>query len=280
MKRAGGVDLVLVKLGGSLITRKGRERSARRALVRRLASEIVRARARGEVRVLLGHGSGGFGHRAAFAARLGGRLRSGRQLEGVGLTQLRARELHQIVLAALVEAGARPFSLSPSSFMLLRDGKPLRVFADAAVEALRRGLLPVVYGDVAADARRGAAVCSTETALAALGRALGTRGFRLVRALWLGDTDGVYDARRRPVEELTAGAWRKLRSAVRRGPAADVTGGMAHRVEVALSLARMGVESWILDGRPEGSLYEALLGHRPGGTVVPPRRGAGRGPRR
>ncbi len=274
------MDLVLVKLGGSLITRKGRERSARREVIRRLASEILRARSRLGVRILLGHGSGGFGHRAAKSAGLRGGLRSGRQLEGVGLTQLRARELHQIVLASLVEAGVRPFSLAPSSFLVLRDRRPLHVFADAAAEALRRGLLPVVYGDVAADLKRGAAVCSTETALASLGRALATRRFRLVRALWLGDTDGVYDARGRTVEELTAATWRGLRPAVRADPAADVTGGMAHRVEVALSLARMGVESWILDGRPEGSLYEALLGHRPGGTVVPSRRGAGRGPRR
>lgn len=280
MKRGGGTDLVLVKLGGSLITRKDRERSARRALVRRLASEIVQARTRTGVRILLGHGSGGFGHRAAAAAQLRRGLRSGTQLEGVGLTQLRARELHQIVLAALVEAGACPFSLSPSSFLVLRDGKPLRVFADAVAEALRRGLLPVVYGDVVADAKRGAAVCSTEIALAALGRALAARGFRLARALWLGDTDGVYDARGRPVEELIGRTWRKLRSSVRAGPAADVTGGMAHRVEVALSLARAGLESWILDGRPEGSLYEALLGHRPGGTVVPSRRGGSRPSRR
>lgn len=271
------MDLVLVKLGGSLITRKEADRSARKSRLRRLARELAEARRRTGAFVLLGHGSGGFGHRAAAQARLQRGLRTARQLHGVGLTQLRARQLHEIVLGCLSEARAGPFSLSPSSFLLLRDGSPVRVFGDAAAEALLRGLLPVLYGDVVADLARGVAVCSTEIALAALGRALRSRGFRLVRAVWLGDTDGVYDRRGRTVPVLTPAVWKKLRPAVGQSPAADVTGGMAHRVEIALELSRLGVESWILDGRQEGTLYDALLGTRRGGTAVLPSKG-GSGP--
>ncbi len=265
------MDLVLVKLGGSLITRKGHQGIARPAVIRRLAHEIARARGRIGARVIVGHGSGSFGHAAAAASGVHQGLRSPRHFAGVGLTQLRVRELHQIVLEALVEAGARPFSLSPSSFLVTSAGRPSRVFAEPALAALERGLTPVVYGDVVADREQGVAICSTETAFLALSRRLVRDGSKVRRAIWLGDTDGVYGADGTTVSRITGAGWRRLLGLVGGSAATDVTGGMAHRVRIALELARLGVESWILDGREPGVLAEALRGRRRGGTLVPPR---------
>ena len=43
---------------------------------------------------------------------------------------------------------------------------------------------------------------------------------------------------------------------------------MRHRLETAAALARLGVESWILDGRAPGRLAAALAGDRVPGTRV------------
>ena len=65
--------LTLVKLGGSLITDKRVEKSFRRDVVKRLADEIAAARAVDpELKLLIGHGSGSFGH---FAAKRANTLR-------------------------------------------------------------------------------------------------------------------------------------------------------------------------------------------------------------
>ena len=53
--------VVLVKLGGSLITRKDRPDTARREVIARLAAEIAEAWPRVAGSLVLGHGSGSFG---------------------------------------------------------------------------------------------------------------------------------------------------------------------------------------------------------------------------
>jgi isopentenyl phosphate kinase len=61
-------ELVFCKLGGSVITDKLRPSTPRGGAIARLAAEVAGARAqRPGMRVLLGHGSGSFGHVVARA---------------------------------------------------------------------------------------------------------------------------------------------------------------------------------------------------------------------
>src|SRR5262245_34803742 len=98
-------DAILLKLGGSLITDKRRPGVARPEVITRLAEEVARA-ARGPARLVVGHGSGSFGHVAAARYHLAKGLRETGQLPGVSRTQARAGQLNRRVLAALRLAGA------------------------------------------------------------------------------------------------------------------------------------------------------------------------------
>jgi isopentenyl phosphate kinase len=259
---------VLVKLGGSLITRKERRATARRRRIVLLARQIAEAR-RGGVHLLLGHGSGSFGHPAAAAHGLQHGITSAEQLAGVSRTQGLARKLHSLVVHQLDAAGALPFSLPPGAFLVADGGEPAEAFLEPIAHALELGLLPVVFGDVVTDRRQGVAICSTEAVFVALARALADAGRLPARALWLGDTPGVLDGNGRAVPHLDAERWRALRQEVGSARGVDVTGGMALRVETALALAELGVESWLLDGRPDRALTRALAGDSIAGTHVP-----------
>ncbi len=58
--------LTFLKLGGSLITDKDSPHTARPEILRRLADEIVAARqSNPAMQLLIGHGSGSFGHMPA-----------------------------------------------------------------------------------------------------------------------------------------------------------------------------------------------------------------------
>jgi isopentenyl phosphate kinase len=82
--------------------------------------------------------------------------------------------------------------------------------------------------------------------------------------LWLGETDGVYGE-----DGLTLPRISNLEGLHFTSPAGtDVTGGMRHRVETALALARKGVRSVIFNGRTPGLLERALLGEEVPGTEV------------
>ena len=253
--------LTLVKLGGSLITDKRRPGRAR------LAGEIAAAKNLAG-RLIVGHGSGSFGHPAAARHEVHRGVREAAQLLGVARTQARAATLHRLVVEALLDAGAAPFSLAPSSYMTASAGRPVGLSIAPLLHALDRGLLPVTYGDVVLDRRQGATICSTETVFHALVKALRRRGFEVERVLWLGETEGVYDADGALVEEITGANLGRVLAATGAAAGTDVTGGMRHRLETTAALARAGVDSWILDGLVPGALARALAGGEVAGTRV------------
>jgi len=186
----------------------------------------------------------------------------------VSATQAAAAELHAAVLAALREAGVPAYSVAPSSFLVTAAGKPASVASEATGRALGRGLVAVTYGDVVMDRSQGHAICSTETALLALTRRLRRQGADIRRAYWLGNTDGIYDEDGATIPRLSAVEARKLGTTVGGSAATDVTGGMRHRLDTALTFARLGIESWVLDGSRSGVLQRALAGKHRGGTRI------------
>lgn len=264
------MDVVLLKWGGSLITDKATADSVRSDQLARLAAELAAARPTMDASLVLGHGGGSFGHAAAERFGLNRGPLDERGWQGAGWTQARARALHAHVVDALLAAGERPFSIAPSSLMTGDSGGAGEGSFEIVAEMLDGPLLPVVHGDVVLDRAWGASIASTERVFGALERSLSRAGHRVVRAIWLGETDGVWDGdgktidllERRHLDEAALGASR----------GSDVTGGMRHRVEHALRLAERGIESWILDGRRSGTLAAALGGERIGGSRVAPAR--------
>ncbi|HUO86953.1 MAG TPA: hypothetical protein VM617_06150, partial [Thermoanaerobaculia bacterium] len=116
------------------------------------------------------------------------------------------------------------------------------------------------------DRRRGITIASTERVFLALAAALPGHGRRVVEALWLGDTPGVYDDAGRPLASLSAAEAARLRPGGSAGT--DVTGGMAHRLEGVLRLAGTGVVSTIADGRAAGLLHDFMVSGAAPGTRV------------
>ena len=261
--------IVLVKLGGSLVTDKKREGTARAPLIRRLAAEIAESLdGTKRPRLIIGHGSGSFGHAAAARARVG----NGRSLRGhtdaIARIQRRAADLNRLIVSALEDAGARPFALAPSSFVTAEGGRVAEIFADPLFRALDLGMLPVVYGDVVMDGKRGAAILSTEALFVAIAEEAARRKLRVARAVWLGETDGLRDARGRTVALLSArGAARAARLASG-ASGTDVTGGIALRLATVARLARSGIGSHLVDGRPKGAAAAAIAGHSAHGTWI------------
>jgi len=291
--------VMLVKLGGSLITDKRGTEAARHEVMARLAAELAEglpaARERG-LAVVLGHGSGSFGHVAAAehgvvdglgpgspsnsAADPAGRAA---RLAGASSTQGKAAHLHRLLLAELRRAGLAPFSIAPSSALVAARRQPAHLAAEPLALALAAGFLPVVYGDLVTDREQGVAICSTEAVFQAIVEALPGYGYRVAEALWLGETAGVYDEAGETIPTIAAGpslgAPAGAAAAGAGGTAGvvatagaaegtDVTGGMAHRLETALALATAGVPSRIADGTEPGLLARALAGEEIAGTRV------------
>ncbi len=275
-----GRELTLVKLGGSLITDKALPLTPRIETLGRLAEEIHRGAVSGtDVKgasgsLVIGHGSGSFGHVTAAQHRVHLGARDAEQVAGVAATQVHAHRLHRLVVETLWKAGCRPFSIAPSSNLMASAGRPGPFDTRPVTSALDLGLLPVTFGDVVMDSEWGASICSTEEAFESLVAGLEGTGWRVTRILWMGVTDGIYDANGSTVAEIGAANVETVLGGLSTGrdraAGEDVTGGMRLRLETAWRLAERGIESWILDGLRPGALHDALAGRRTSGTAVSP----------
>jgi isopentenyl phosphate kinase len=259
----------MLKLGGALITHKQRREAVRWPVLRRLADELAAWQVAATDRLVLAHGSGSFAHVAVRDSQLLERPDDPRAAAQVAAA---AARLNHHVVAALLAAGMAPVPVPGSVLATCRDGVVVAVRSDIVQGMLAAGWLPVVYGDVAPDSTRGAAVASTEPLLAALATALCPR--RLVLAT---DVDGVFDAdphaqpAARPLPVISAAGAAELAGALgqARTGSTDVTGGMASKVAGMLALAERqpGLELRIVSGLRPGAVPSALSG-RPdaGGT--------------
>lgn len=224
--------IIFLKLGGSLITDKTGVEQAQTDVIARLASEIAAARAQNpHLQLLLGHGSGSFGHVAG--ARHGTRqgVHTAVQWHGFAEVSAAAMRLNRLVVEALMAAGVPTISFAPSASVQCADGRIQQISAQPIQQALAAGLLPVTHGDVAFDTVRGGTIVSTEEVMMALAPTL--------RPSWLllaGVTDGVYGVDGRVIPHISPQTLPQIEAALGGSHGTDVTGGMAAKVKSMLAL--------------------------------------------
>lgn len=258
--------MIFLKLGGSLITDKAEPEAPRLEALSRLAGEIAEARtAQPALQLLLGHGSGSFGHRQA--ARYGTQAGARSKEEWLGFQQVwsAAHRLHRHVLDALAAAEIPAISLPPSASAVCQDGRILSLASEPAASALRAGLVPVVLGDVAFDRARGSTIVSTEQVMAYLAAVLHPE-----RVLLAGNEAGVYaeyPKRDALLEVLTPADLEGI--AVSGSDQVDVTGGMRDKVRWSIELARTdrAPDVRIFTGAVPGNVRRALMGEAIGTLV-------------
>lgn len=255
--------LIFLKLGGSLITDKRQTETVRHEVLTRLAAELAAVRlANPQVRLIIAHGSGSFGH--VHAKRYGTRagVHTPEEWMGFALTADAAARLNRLVISALLQAGVPAWSIQPSATLRCADGRVARGLIDNIAQALANGLVPVVFGDVALDDVRGGTIASTEEIFEWL--ALQLRPQRIVLA---GEVDGIYTAdpqlhaaaQRIPV--ITPATLQDLQAVVGESHGVDVTGGMAAKVAQAVRMITQipQLDLIICSGLIPGHLEGALL---------------------
>ena len=265
---------ILIKWGGSLITDKRRPGHARADVIDRLCGELAAAlkdtRLNG-YQVILGHGSGSFGHAEAKKLGLSGqgspKLTPERLADAMAV-RVKAAELHHMVCASLVSHGVPAWSWAPSVALTAQDGSPAGGSLDGLLRAAQGDFLPVTYGDVLVDTTLGASISSTEKVMDFLIAEMAKQDLRPARLLWMGETSGIYDRDGQTIPQVNESNLNEVEEMIDAPAGIDVTGGMLLRLRTAWDLARRGVPSWILDGTVPGLFEAALKGEDVPGTKV------------
>jgi len=258
-------ELILLKLGGSVITDKTKPFTARLAVIERLAVEIKHAlEDRGEdLRLIVGHGAGSFGHEAAATYQTHqGAIRPDSWL-GLAEVAAVAAELNFVVLQALRRAGVPAMKFQPSASTRTR-GEQLMYFETFPIkEVLQHGLVPVVYGDVSVDASQGMSIVSTEKLFDNLARELSPD-----RIILCGQVDGVYTAdpltnpEAELIDSIDSSNWASVEAMLGGSHGVDVTGGMFSKVQemYRLTVAMPPMQAMIMSAETPGHLEAVLKG--------------------
>lgn len=250
-------ELLFLKLGGSLLTDKTGVEAARQDVIERLAREIQLARLeRPGVSLLIGHGSGSFGHVAAAKHGTRNGVRSADAWHGFCEVSNSAARLNALVRKALLETGIPAVTLQPSASSICQDGQIATMAVEPVRVALAAGIVPVVYGDVAFDHVRGGTIISTEEIFSFLANHL--------RPNWLllaGETEGVLDEHGRVIPLITQQELIRYQDALGGSRGTDVTGGMIGKVEAMLALCKRmpDLSVRIFSGLDKHGLHRVLV---------------------
>ena len=279
-------ELVFLKLGGSLITDKTQAYTARLDKLTDLATQIARAlQTQPELQLVLGHGSGSFGHTAAkkYGTRDGistplqlppssakgvGEQEGDSYWKGFAEVWFQASTLNRYVIQALHEADILAMTFSPAASVWSKNGQVAEWNVSQIETAIENDIIPVVHGDVIFDHAKGGTILSTEDLFEHLARELHPRRILLAgleEAVWAD-----FPARRHRIEVLTRESFNKVSSGVGEATGADVTGGMQTKVQQMLTLVEQvsDLQVLIFSGEGDGNLEKALKGESIGTLVT------------
>ncbi|MBR4244497.1 MAG: isopentenyl phosphate kinase family protein [Candidatus Methanomethylophilaceae archaeon] len=256
--------MILIKLGGSVITDKSEYKKFNREQTARLCAEIA-ASGKG---VLVVHGAGSYGHVLSKQYQLQHGLQDFRQIPAVAQVQHDVRELSLNVVEEMIKVGMPAVSVPPGSCFVMDNGR-LIVDNPESIKALAHiGVMPVLFGDVVADRSKGFGICSGDQAMEALAKI-----FKPDRIVFVSDVDGLYtadpkkDENAKLIPEVDGKMLDKLDSEL---TVADVTGGIRGKVDEMLKICGDSGECILVNGTVPGRLLSLLRGEDVPCTKVRP----------
>ncbi len=255
--------MFLIKLGGSVITDKGKKYAFKKDVMDRLSSEITKA----GKEIILIHGAGSFGHILAKQHSLNQGYKNNTQLQGFSDTHAMVQQLNSLVLASLHDHDIAAVSIPPHAILQLDDHKPSKIDYNIFKKYLSKGFTPVTFGDVVLDKTLSFSICSGDLLMQML-----AEYFKPEKVLFVLDEDGIYtsnpktDKNAEFIEKATILELENLTTSA--NDHADVTKGMQGKIETIKSISRLGINTVLLNGNINNRLYDTLIGKKTKNTLV------------
>ncbi len=246
--------MILIKLGGSVISNKNKPFSFNDNVVKNIASELKKFYPK--KKFIITHGGGSFGHPMAKKYGIRDGLDGEEKLIGFSHTHEAMLDLNKKIIEIFLDERLPAFSISPSSIFITDNGEI--IYGDVRVieEAVKRRVIPVLFGDVVIDAGKGIDILSGDAIMSYLASML-----KVEKAIFLMDVDGIYD--RNPAErdaKLIEEIDKNMEIEAFEGKF-DVTGGIKNKIKEAM---KMNCIVYFINGMKEGNLTKAIEGERVG----------------
>ncbi len=263
------IDLVLIKLGGSLITDKDKPYTPRPEMMQQLVQEISFIREQNpHLKLIIGNGAGSFGHQSAQKYQTIDGFHADDSKLGFCLVHQDAVDLNRLLTKIFLEANLPVVSLPPLTMAFTKNKKLVATNFCAIEKCLEADLIPVVFGDVVLDEVIGGTILSTDALLSELAKYFHLQGKYQVMLVNAGNYPGVLDQNGEVISHITTANYSQLKAGLGKSESVDVTGGMGGKVAEFLAISSLGIDCWIIDGRLPLNLANAVLGNPTLGTLI------------
>ena len=258
----------MLKLGGSVVTEKAKPLTPNLPAIERLADEISQAQ---PSKLILVHGGGSFGHPIAKKYCIADGFKDRSQLTGFSETHEAMVSLNKIILKSLLRKGVPAFGMAPSSFLVTKLGRIHICIKKPLKQAVKIGLVPVLYGDAVLDIDMGFTILSGDQLAPFLAEKM--KAQRLIMGV---DVDGIFsdDPKKNPlarlIQHLTLAELENPTNRISGTGVTDVTGGMLGKVSELTLPVTKGIETMIVNASKSGVIYKVLKGEKVVGTKIGP----------
>ncbi|NCN45634.1 MAG: hypothetical protein COU63_03805 [Candidatus Pacebacteria bacterium CG10_big_fil_rev_8_21_14_0_10_36_11] len=261
--------LILVKLGGSLITNKEIDASVKKEVLKDLISQIKKIRNDFPgIQLIIGHGQGSFAHVPAKKYEtMSGFINENSRL-GMAIVQDKAAQLNRLVVEEFLSQEIPAVTFAVSNTVITDNRNEKSNFFALLEEQLNQGLFPITYGDVLVDSKVGCTIWSTDIILNYLASKFIETGYLIDKVIHLTEVAGFLDDDGQIIENIEQQNWPELKKFLTKTRGVDVTGGMELKIEESLDLAKKHqVISYVIAGK-DNNLYKLIAGENWVGTKI------------
>jgi isopentenyl phosphate kinase len=220
------MGLVIVKLGGSVITKKEGYKKENKKMITFLSRIISKEYGKNDLIII--HGAGSFGHAPVLKYGINNGIKTAKHKIGFSDTHLSMSFLSNIIVNELVKSNVPAVSVYPL-FFAEQDNKKVSKFDISNITTLlKNGYVPVLCGDMVLDKKLGGSVISGDVIISLLSKKLNAK-----KMIFISDVEGVY-VNGKVFPRITGKNIERIRSHFGLSKKADVTGGMYGKIKAIM----------------------------------------------
>ncbi|WP_458406595.1 isopentenyl phosphate kinase [Methanobrevibacter sp.] len=262
--------MIILKIGGSILTNKDSKTSEVDAIgLKRIASEIKKSLDNSDKELIIVHGAGSFGHPPAKKHRIGEEFdKSQFPQKRLGFCEIQneVKKLNMYFCEEFIKQGIPTIAVPASGFITATNKRITDGNLDLFKNYLKKGFVPVIYGDVVLDNDLEFCVISGDQIIQYLAVNLNPE-----KVILGTDVDGVYNKNPKTHDDaLFFDKFSSLKDldTLEGTTNVDVTGGMVGKIKELLYLADLGIESKIINAEVEDNIFKVLENKEVKGTVI------------
>ena len=247
----------ILKLGGSVLTKKHGFMEADTASIAKLASIVGKAYKAGVRDLIIVHGAGSFGHAPVIKYKLNNGVKTKKQTWACALTHSACSHFSSHVTDALIKEGVPAMSVPPAD--IARSKNRRIVFMDRKVvfAHIKAGYIPVLFGDMIPDSKLGCSVCSGDQIVAYFGKYAS-------RVIMATNVDGVL-VHGKVVPFITRKNFGEVKRHLHCSGAPDVTGGMEGKIR---EIMECRAPAYIVNAKKPARVLALLMGKKAVSTRI------------